>query len=83
MIHMKRTNLVLDEQLLEQATQALGAKTYSATVNLALEEALKLARIRRMGSLFGAQVWESDERPGTVVRPERATRSRRGKSKSA
>jgi Arc/MetJ family transcription regulator len=41
---MKRTNLVLDEQLLEEAVRALGVKTYSAAVNLAL----------------GKTVWEGD-----------------------
>ncbi|MGH9618518.1 MAG: type II toxin-antitoxin system VapB family antitoxin [Bryobacteraceae bacterium] len=34
--HMKRTNLVLDEKLLAEATRTLGVKTYSAAVNLAL-----------------------------------------------
>ena len=43
---MRRTNLVLDDQLLEQATRVLGAKTYSAAVNTALEEV-----IRRLGQL--------------------------------
>ena len=32
---MKRTNLVLDADLLEEATRVLGVKTYSAAVNLA------------------------------------------------
>ena len=44
---MKRTNLVLDEQLLDQAVRLLGAKTYSAAVNTALEE---LIRIRKLQS---------------------------------
>ena len=40
LIHMKRTSLVLDEELLEEAVRVFGVKTYSATVNLALKEAL-------------------------------------------
>ena len=38
---MRRTNLVLDDQLLEQATRVLGAKTYSAAVNTALAEVIR------------------------------------------
>ncbi len=34
---MKRTNLVLDEELLKEATREMGLKTYSATVNAILK----------------------------------------------
>jgi hypothetical protein len=44
---MRRTNLVLDEQLLEEATHALEAKTYSAAVNRALAEVIRLKKIQR------------------------------------
>jgi hypothetical protein len=54
---MKRTNLVLDDVLLQEATQALGMKTYSATVNLALKEALRLRRIQTIPSFFGRLKW--------------------------
>ena len=37
---MKRTNLVLDEKLLIETTRLLGAKTYSAAVNKAMEETI-------------------------------------------
>ncbi len=57
---MKRTNLMLDEQLLKTATQLLGVKTYSATVNKALEEAVKLAKIRQIGDFIGKSIWEGD-----------------------
>ena len=43
---MRRTNLVLDEQILDQATRALGMKTYSATVNLALQEVVRMRKIQ-------------------------------------
>ena len=59
-IHMKRTNLVLDEHLLEIATQVLGTKTYSAAVNKALEEAIRMARIRNISHFVGQSVWEGD-----------------------
>jgi Bacterial antitoxin of type II TA system, VapB len=35
---MKRTNVVLDEKLLEKARRVGGEKTYSATITKALEE---------------------------------------------
>ena len=57
---MKRTNLVLDEQLLEEAVRALGVKTYSAAVNLALAEAVRLKKVRDLRKFFGKTVWEGD-----------------------
>ncbi len=52
---MKRTNLVLDEKLLEEATRVLGLKTYSATVNKALEEAIRVPESARPASVHGHQ----------------------------
>ena len=57
---MKRTNLVLDEQLLETATRLLGARTYSAAVNKALQEAIRVVRLRDLSDLFGSGIWEGD-----------------------
>ncbi len=57
---MKRTNLVLDEALLEEAVRVLGAKTYSATVNLALKEALRMKRIQGLADHFGKVEWLGD-----------------------
>jgi Arc/MetJ family transcription regulator len=57
---MKRTNLVLDEALLEEATRVLKAKTYSAAVNRALEEAIKIKRIQSLTSYFGTGLWKGD-----------------------
>ena len=54
---MKRTNLVLDEQLLEEAVRVLGTKTYSATVNLALKEALRMQRIQGLADHIGRVEW--------------------------
>ena len=50
---MKRTNLVLDADLLERATRALGAKTYSAAVNQALEQVLRIEKIRGLLAFYG------------------------------
>lgn len=57
---MKRTNVVLDETLLKQATKELGHKTYSATINFALKEALRMHRIHSVGQFFGKGLWEGD-----------------------
>ena len=58
--HMRRTNLVLDEQLLEDATRLLGAKTYSATVNTALQEVIRLRKVQSISRFFGTDIWEGD-----------------------
>ena len=57
---MKRTNLVLDENLLEEATRVLGAKTYSAAVNQALEEIVNVRKIQNLQQFFGKDLWEGD-----------------------
>jgi Arc/MetJ family transcription regulator len=59
-MHMKRTNLVLDEHLLKEATRLAGGKTYSGTVNLALQDFVRRARARRILELAGAGLWEGD-----------------------
>ena len=75
---MKRTNLVLDELLLETAREVLGARTYSATVNLALQEAIRTARLRDLAELVGSGVWEGDLSQMRDDRPRRrATRGRK------
>ena len=57
---MKRTNLMLDERLLKEATRLAGAKTYSGTVNLALKDLVRRARARRILELAGSGLWEGD-----------------------
>jgi Arc/MetJ family transcription regulator len=57
---MKRTNIVLDEDLLEEATRISGEKTYSATVNLALRELIRLRKIQGLPEFFGSGIWEGD-----------------------
>jgi hypothetical protein len=70
---MKRTNLVLDERLLREATQALAAKTYSAAVNTALEEVIRMRKIQSIPHFFGTGIWEGDL---SQMREGRPTRSR-------
>ncbi len=57
---MKRTNLVLDGDRLEEARRLLGAKTYSETVNKALDEAIRYVKIRSIPQFFGKIKWEGD-----------------------
>jgi Arc/MetJ family transcription regulator len=57
---MKRTNLVPDEELLEEAARLSGVKTYSGTVELALRSFVRRAKARRILELAGAGLWEGD-----------------------
>ena len=59
-IHTKRTNLVLDEKLLEQATRLSGSRTYSAAVQRALGELVARIKARRILDLQGTGAWEGD-----------------------
>ena len=65
---MKRTNLVLNEQLLEEASRLSGERTYSRTVERALEEFVRRARARQILGLAGTGLWEGDL---SVVREDR------------
>jgi len=57
---MKRTNLVLDENLLAEAVRVLGAKTYSAAVNQALAEVIRLKKVQGLPRFFGSGIWVGD-----------------------
>ena len=51
---MKRTNLVLDEQILEEALRLSGERTYSKAVSRALSEFVRRARAGRIFQLAGS-----------------------------
>ena len=59
-MRMKRANLVLDADLLEQITQVLGVKTYSAAVNLAMAEVLRMRKIQSLPQFFGRGLWQGN-----------------------
>ncbi len=59
-IHMKRTNLVLNEEVLEEATRLSGEKTYSAAVMRALEDFVRRAKARQILELRGSGLWDGD-----------------------
>ena len=65
---MKRTNLVLDEQLLAEASRLSGERTYSRTVERALAEFVRRAKARQILGLAGTGLWEGDL---SVVREDR------------
>jgi Arc/MetJ family transcription regulator len=65
---MKRTNLVLDEQLLEEAVRVTGERTYSRAVERALRDLVARARARRILDLAGSGLWAGDL---SVVREDR------------
>jgi Bacterial antitoxin of type II TA system, VapB len=70
---MKRTNLVLREDMLEEATRLSGEKTYSRTVDRALEEFVKRHKARQILTLAGSGLWSGNL---SEVRRDPSRRSR-------
>ena len=73
---MRRTNLVLDAHLLEEAKRALGAATYSAAVNTALEEVIRIKKLQGVSEFFGSGVWDGNLARMRDDRPRRSPRSK-------
>ncbi|HYO76414.1 MAG TPA: type II toxin-antitoxin system VapB family antitoxin [Thermoanaerobaculia bacterium] len=73
---MKRTNVMVDEELLENARVAAGERTYSGTINKALEELVRESRFREL-----LAQWEKLAAEGPIfregyleeIRPKRQT----------
>jgi Arc/MetJ family transcription regulator len=57
---MKRTNIVLDEKLVEKGKKATGLKTSKAVVDFALKELVRHSNQRRILDLFGTINWEGN-----------------------
>jgi Arc/MetJ family transcription regulator len=57
---MKRTNLVLDEVLLDEATRISGERTYSRAVERALREMVQRAKARQILELAGSGLWNGN-----------------------
>ncbi len=70
-IHMKRTNLMLDETVLAEAQSLSGERTYSGTVMRALEDFVRRVKARRILELRGSGAWEGDLEE---MRQDRGTR---------
>jgi Arc/MetJ family transcription regulator len=71
---MKRTNLVLDEDLLEEAVRVAQVKTYSRAVDLALRDFVRRAKARLILDLAGSGLWEGDL---AIMRRDRPTHRKR------
>ena len=71
---MKRTNLVLREDLLEEATRLSGEKTYSRAVERALAEFIRHAKARRLLELRGSGLWQGEL---AVMREDRSVAPQR------
>ncbi|HYI11294.1 MAG TPA: type II toxin-antitoxin system VapB family antitoxin [Thermoanaerobaculia bacterium] len=77
---MKRTNVVLDEKLLERARKVLGEKTYSATITKALEKVVRqadfwaaydeLKELAKEGPIFDPQ-WLAENYPQSAEKPRK------------
>jgi hypothetical protein len=77
-IHMKRTNLVLDEQLLELAMRLSGERTYSGVVMRALDDFVRRIKAGRILDLAGTGMWEGELSQMRKDRPAPRKGSKRG-----
>ena len=75
---MKRTNLVLDEDVLAEATKLGGQKTYSATVNVALRDFVRRVRAHQILTLRGSGTWQGNLSHMRGDLPARSGLGRRG-----
>ncbi|MEZ5417462.1 MAG: type II toxin-antitoxin system VapB family antitoxin [Vicinamibacterales bacterium] len=57
---MKRTSVVLDEHLLEEAVRVSGERSYARTIGRALAEFVQRARAQRISSYAGSGVWQGN-----------------------
>lgn len=73
---MKRTNLMLDADLVEKALRLSGERTYSAVVNRALEDLVRRMNARRILDLEGSGVWEDNLSEMRRDRPASRRRAR-------
>jgi Arc/MetJ family transcription regulator len=59
-MHVKRTNLVLNEELLKTATRMMGVKTYSEAVNRALAEMVRKLKVNQLHEFVGSGIWSGE-----------------------
>jgi len=57
---MKRTNIVLDEGLIDRARKLTGIRTQREIVDHALRELVRRRELKRLLELEGAVEWEGD-----------------------
>jgi Arc/MetJ family transcription regulator len=73
---MKRTNLVLEADLLEEAKRELGQRTYSATVNAALKEIVRQKQVEKLADFVGKLEWIGDLSEMREDRPQTRPKKR-------
>ena len=71
---MKRTNLVLDGDLLEETLRMSGERTYSRAVERAMEDFVRRVKARRILELAGSGAWEGNL---AEMREDRSTYGRK------
>ena len=59
-VHKMRTNIEIDDALMQQALQATGAKTKREAVELGLKSLVQLRGQERARELKGKITWEGD-----------------------
>lgn len=59
-IHIMRTNIVIDDKLMEEALRLTGLKTKREAVELALRTLLRLKQQEKIRQLRGKLAWEGD-----------------------
>lgn len=55
-----RTNIEIDDKLMEEAIKLTGAKSKKEVVNSALEELIRMGKIKKLRSLRGKVNWEGN-----------------------
>jgi Arc/MetJ family transcription regulator len=55
-----RTNIVIDDELMQETLRATGLKTKREAVELGLRTVLRLSKQAQIGSLRGAVSWKGD-----------------------
>jgi Arc/MetJ family transcription regulator len=76
-IHMKRTNLVLNGDLLEETLRLSGERTYSRAVEAAMQDFVRRVKARRILELAGSGLWEGDLATMRGDRPKYGRKDRR------
>jgi Arc/MetJ family transcription regulator len=77
-MRMKRTNVVIDETLLEEAVRVSGERTYSRAIERALEEMVNRAKARTIDQLAGSGLWVGSLSEMRADAPVTAALERRG-----
>jgi Arc/MetJ family transcription regulator len=73
---MKRTNVVLDEHLLEEAVRVSGERTYARTIERALEEMIRRSKALGIDQLAGSGLWVGDLSAMRADRPTGVSETR-------